>query len=357
MAQPEAMLPAQVRAVGLARVRRERLLPVPGTVHATTNQEVEPDTLVAVGERPGSVQIVEIGRALGLNRHRIESALLVHPGEAVAENQPLAARKSLLRRRQVLSPVAGEVLAIDEYGRMLIATGAQPVQVMAGISGRIVSVMPRFGAVVDGNGALYQGIWGNGRESFGVLRVLTGEPDRLLEPEQIDVAVRGTIIVGGAGIGREGLEAARAAQVRGLILGAMSYELIDLVRTMPFPVMLTEGFGTIPIAPPLFDGLLAVDGREVMLDGRYEPRWGRRLPELFVPLGQPGQPLKELGPLAESQQVRLVADPFVGRVGRILRPDGGRRPIESGLLVAGCEVELDSGEVIFVPYSNLEQLG
>ncbi|MCZ7569150.1 MAG: hypothetical protein M5U01_11275 [Ardenticatenaceae bacterium] len=357
MAQPEAMLPTRVHAVNLARVRRERMLPAPGTVHVRLGQEVGPDSLIAEGERPGSVHVVELAPTLGLDRRQVEAALLVQPGEAVTVNQPLAARKRLLRRREVLAPVAGQVLAIDEHGRLLIASTPGPVKIAAGTPGRVVNIMPRFGAVVESNGAFFQGIWGSGGESFGVLRVLVGEPDTMLQPEHIDIAVRGTIVVGGATITREGLEAARAAQVRGLILGAMPYGLVDLVRTLPFPVILTEGFGSIPIAMPLFGGLAAVDGREAMLDGRYQARWGRRLPELFVPLGQPGQPLRELGPLAEAQQVRLAAPPLLGRIGSIVRLDAGRRSTESGLPLAGCEVELDSGEVVFVPYSNLEQLG
>lgn len=360
-AQPEAMLPAQVRVTDLARIRRERVLPVPGDVRVTPNQEVAPDTLIAEGERPSGVHVVEVAAAL---RHpspswggRGTATLLVRPGERVTVDQPLAARRRLLRRREVRSPVAGEVLAIDEHGRILILTGPEPVQVTAGISGRIVNVMPRFGAVVEGNGALYQGIWGSGRESFGVLRVLARRPDEPLEAGCIDVSARGAIIVGGSAITRQGLEAARATQVRGVIVGAMSYGLVPLAQSLPFPVMLTEGFGNIPMATPLFEGMVAADGREVTLDGRYEPRWGRRLPELFVPLSQPGEPLVALGPLREGERVRLVGDPLRGRVGRIVRLSAGRRTTESGLLLTGCEVELEAGGIIFVPYSNLEQLG
>lgn len=354
---PETQFPRSVRVLPLARIRRERLLPVPGTVHVSFHQEVTAETVIAEAELAGELASVEIGAHVAFDRRRVEKALLVQPGDVVSLDQPLAAGRNGLRRWEVRSPAAGVILAIDDEGRILIQLASRPVQLLAGMYGRVVNVMPRFGAVIEGSGALFQGIWGNGRESFGVLRLLTMGANEPLTAEQFDVALRGTIVVGGATIDREGLEAARDVQVRGLIVGAMPYELVTLARTLAFPVVLTEGFGRVPIAPPIYEGIAACDGREALLDGRYEPRWGRQLPELFVPLNRPAEPVPEPGPLAEGQQVRLLAPPRFGRIGRIVRLAAGTRPTESGLALPGCEVRLEDGEVVFVPYSNLERLG
>ncbi|HYO23840.1 MAG TPA: hypothetical protein VEQ85_02730 [Lacipirellulaceae bacterium] len=356
MAHPEALNPARLVAARLAQVRRERLLPAHGSVHVSVGQEVEPRTLVAEGPGPNRVRVVEVGTVLGLAGQRLEGALLVRAGDVVQAGQPLAERKGRLRGRAVRAPVAGEVLAIGAGGSILLAGASERVQLLAGMRGRVISVTPDLGAVIEGSGAVFQGIWGNGREASAPLRLLARDRERAVEAGQIDDRSRGAIVVGGGTLNRDAIEAARAVEVQGVIAGSMPHDLVAVARALPFALMLTEGFDGIAMAAPLFEGVAHYDGQAAILDARFSAASGAAPPELFVTLGDAAQPLSEPRPLAEGQWVRLVADPLLGTVGRVARVEAGPQRCESGLMLAGCEVELDSGETVFVPYSNLEQI-
>jgi hypothetical protein len=355
---PEAELPTTVRASLGARLRRERMLGSPGEILVTLNQQVEPSTVVAVGSRASGVQVVDLATTLGLSGRKLADALQVEPGQYVEADQPLAAVKRLTGTREAKAPAPGMVLAVDEQGHLLLGTGAQHVQLIAGLRGVVTSIMGQQGVVVEGNAGLIQGVWGNGVEArYGVIRLVVTNPAEEIVPERIDASTRDTILVLGATIDEPGLQRAAAARIRGMIVGGLPASLRELACQMTFPIMVTEGFGTCPIAGDLFDVMGQANGREVVLDGSYQTRFGRQLPELIIPRTHNFEPLGELRGLQEGQLVRIVSLPNYGATGLITKLDAGRQRMETGITMPGCEIRLASGETLFAPYTNLERIG
>jgi hypothetical protein len=167
--------------------------------------------------------------------------------------------------------------------------------------------------------------------------------------------------VGGWILDREVLEQAEEVEVRGIIAGGVSAELCPLLETLSVPVMITEGFGDLPIADPVFELLNAHLGREAMITAETRVRWGASRPEIVIPLRLEGEVLPEesqLGGLEIGTQVRVVRDPYLGAIGTISHlPDRPHR-IESGARVPVAELVLAAGEeTVFVPLANLERVG
>jgi hypothetical protein len=49
------------------------------------------------------------------------------------------------------------------------------------------------------------------------------------------------------------------------VLGGLSPELVPQVEQLPFPVVVTEGIGTMPMSEPVFQLLQTNDGREASI--------------------------------------------------------------------------------------------
>ena len=64
-----------------------------------------------------------------------------------------------------------------------------------------------------------QGIWGNGRQDFGVLRTLGGGPRRRIQTDMLDTNLRGAVLVGGMCDQPAPLHQATELNVRGVVLG------------------------------------------------------------------------------------------------------------------------------------------
>ena len=83
--------------------------------------------------------------------------------------------------RIVRAPTAGEIVSISG-GQVLLRTETTLVEVLAGFNGMVVEILPELGAMIEVNGALIQGVWGNGRMDSGLLLVVASSPDD--QPDQ-----------------------------------------------------------------------------------------------------------------------------------------------------------------------------
>src|SRR2546422_984367 len=96
----------------------------------------------------------------------------------------------------------------------------------------------------------------------------------------------GKIVVGGAFVGAEALARARAVGVKGVVVGGMhdqdlrallGFDLgvaITGTETVGFTLVLTEGFGRIPMARRTFELLRQLDGRKTSISGATQIRAG-----------------------------------------------------------------------------------
>jgi hypothetical protein len=350
--------PVETRITPLTTIRRERLLPVPGQVLVRSGEVVGPSDVIARCHLPGEVRVVDVSRALGVRRDRIDKVLRKAVGDSVQANEVLAMPGGLFGRlrHSCRAPVEGQITAVRN-GLVLIEAAAKTHELRAHVAGQIANVMPNRGVVISTSGALIQGVWGSGGESEGILKVVVDTPQRPIRPRSIDVSCHGTIIVGSWIMDEKVLEQAIEAKVRGIILGSVSFEQCSMLESLPFPVLITEGFGTVAMSQTVFDLLRSSTGREAMLSADIQTRWGAKRPEVLIPLrAEEGMPAEDPlpPPLEVGMQVRVVKEPHFGSVGAItdlptlpqIVGSGGRMPVaevdfgEDRALIALANLEL-----------------
>lgn len=359
MSEAAVYYPPESRVMALTLIRRDRVLPVPGKVLVAAGERVQPAQIVAQAEISGETRIVNVARLLNVSPGRATRYLKVREGDDVTAGSVIAAR-GLLPTGRVLSPTDGFVYRIDkERGRVLIKVITRPYQLTAYLPGIVAGIMPGRGVTIEATGALIEARVGFGEEAFGVLQMVTSSNAEPLRNKSIDVSAHGAIVAGGAWIEEGTLQQAQQLQVRGLIAGSMDGKLIDLARNMPFPILLTEGLGRIPMAAPTFKLLQSQSGREASISAITRTRWGVIRPEILIPLpadSKPTPPAAVATPVTTGIRVRVVRGAWQGATGVVSGSVDRPRQIESGARVHGVEVDLDRVGRVFVPFANLEIL-
>jgi hypothetical protein len=339
-------------------IRRERLLPARGQVLVQPGEFVGPADVVARCQLPGEIRVVDVSRALGVRREQAGKYVRKATGEPVQSGEVLAAPGGLFQRlrRSCRAPVDGQIIAVRN-SMILIEEAATTLELAAHLKGQVSNVMPNLGVVISTVGNLIQGVWGSGGEAEGILKVLVDTPQKPLRAHAIDVSCHGTLVVGGRILDEKALEQAIEAKVRGIIAGSANADLCPLLESLPFPVLLTEGFGALPISRPIFALLHANMGREAMLNADTQTHWGSRRPEIIIPLrAEEDMPKEKAGPvpLQAGMQVRLLRAPHLGALGTVVDLPPLPQTVESGARLMVAKVDLGEEEPAQVPLANLE---
>jgi len=355
-------------------IRKTRRLPIKGEVLVQEGDAVNADTVVARAYLPGILQTVRVAQTLGIEPKQIHSVLKVKEGDTVEKDQILAETKGFLGlfRGVCKSPVRGTVELISPVtGHVGVREPPTVIEVNAYVRGRVVQVMPGEGAVIETQGAFLQGIFGVGGERQGILRVAVRSPDEVLTEAHLTDEMAGAIVVGGAGIEASALRKAARLGIVGLVAGGIrDTDLVEFLgydigvaitgqEDIPLSIIVTEGFGVMRMAQRTFNLLRRLDGQLASINGATQIRAGVIRPEIVVPLEGSDHPLEAM-PTAESQQldlgvpIRVIREPYFGRLGRVRALPPELVEIESGARVRVLEAELDDGTVVVVPRANVE---
>lgn len=348
--------PSVSKAIPYGRLSLRRLLPFPGEVLVEPGQRVEPMDLVGRAHIPSAIRILHVAKPLSIREEDLKKYLVKGPGEKVGEGEVIAAVGRWLFRRLYRAPAEGRI-ANESHGRLLLELSPSTYELRAYLKGVVRQIFPSRGVAIESSGAIIEGAWAMGKDAFGVLKLLDQGPEGRLVPEAIDMGYHGAIVVAGSGATKEGLEKAEEVGVRGLILGSLPSSLLSLVSSLSFPVMITEGFGEVQISRPLFSLFQQHAGREAtILSGLpYEARPLR--PQVIIPFLRGEEAPSGEGPrFEEGTLVRLVREPYLGKVGYVAGLPPQKRRVEWGVQVEGVEVDLEEGERVFVPVANLELL-
>jgi hypothetical protein len=345
---------AQTMVSSYTLIRREKKLPVPGEVLVGLGDRVEPGDVIARGSRYTQVRIIDLARGLGVPDSQVDSYIRKQVGDPVKAGEVIAARKRLFGKA-CRAPVEGWITAIKR-GRAILQAASVPVEVTACLRGRVIRLIEGYGAVIEAEAGIVQGVWGAGKEASGVLKLLVNAPDAPLAASAIDAGSQGCVLVGGAGVDKEALLRAAEVNARGVVVGAIHASLVGMGQELPFPLVITEGFGTIPMAEVIFDLFRATDGREVCISGLMSYHGEPVRPEVIILDALRGEAVQPTGAstLKPGMTVRMVREPYMGKIGKIKTLPATTRPVRSGTMARGVEIELHSGETIFVPVSNLE---
>jgi hypothetical protein len=233
----------------------------------------------------------------------------------------------------------------------------KPFELKAGLPGMVRELIVDRGAIVETTGALIQGVWGNGQIDAGMLRVLASQPDHLLTPDQVDVSLRGTVILAGYASDPAVLQTAAELPAKGVLLAGMSPDLISVAQELPMPVVVLEGFGQRALNEVAYRLLSTSEQRDVAVNAEPWDHFAGTRPEVVIPLPTSGAPAgpQEADTFTEGQQVRIIRAPYAGQVGT-LEAHKGVAALPNGLRVPAAEIRLESGTSALVPLANLEVL-
>jgi hypothetical protein len=239
---------------------------------------------------------------------------------------------------------------------------------MAHIAGRVVEVMEGGGAVIEARGALVQGIFGVGGERRGRIRVATESFDQPLRADRISDCA-GCVLIAGAGADGAAIARAAEAGATGLVVGAVDddalrqyvgYDIgvaITGQEAVPMTLILTEGFGELPMARRTWDLLSSLQGELASIDGATQIRAGVIRPEIIVTRETFSQTAPDAPPaqiLEIGARVRVIREPHFGALGRVSSLPSDLTEIETESKVRIAMVTLDRGDQVRVPRANLE---
>ena len=337
-------------------IQRERLLPMPGRVVVRRGQKVNPGDAVAETHLAPEHIILDVARGLGLGSSGINEYIQCEAGEQVSEGDIIAGPVGMARR-VVRAPHSGRVILI-RGGKVLFEIDSPPFVLRAGLPGVVSSLIPDRGVIIEGTGALLQGVWGNGRVDYGLLHVLAKMPDDLLTPDHLDETMRGSVILAGFCGDAEVFKAAGELPLRGLILSSMASSLIPVAVIMEYPIIVMEGFGLLPMNSTAFKLLTSSDQREVALNAEAFDKFANTRPEIVIPLpteDHAPEPRESLV-FSPDQQVLIVRAPYQSQIGTIIALRQGIKVLPSNVRAPAAEISLESGETVVLPLANLEVL-
>jgi hypothetical protein len=350
------MLAPITHVIALTTFHRERLLPRPGRVLVRKGDKVKPLDVIAEVSHSTEHVWLDLAKGLGIAPERVPHVLQVPIGDQVTKGDVLAGPIGFARR-VVRSPYSGRLILLRN-GQALIQLEGAPLRVRAGIPGKIVSITPEYGATIECSGALVQGVWGNGKVDMGLLRLVASKPDEVLTAERMQIGLRGAVVLAGCCEDLAALQAAAELPVRGLILASMSAALVSSAARMDYPILITEGFGRIPMNSAAFNLLTTNEGREITLNAEPFDRYAATCPEAVIPLpvtqaiAAPSRSCL----LQPNRRVRVVRAPYRSKVGTMVSLRPGLVSFPNGLRARAAAVRLEDEKTVILPLANLEIL-
>jgi hypothetical protein len=362
-----------LKVVARTTVRQVRLLPLPGEVLVQAGAVVTGEQVIARALLPGAVQAVNVVNQLGIEPAELPAHLLKKEGDAVQKDEPLARKQSFFKlfTTTVASPLTGTIESVSPVtGQVLLRHPPRPIELRAFLDGTVVEVLPRQGAALETTAALIQGIFGVGGETWGTLRTAVAGPEAHLTPDRLRPDDAGKVVVGGAFVDLPALERARSLGVRAVIAGGihdadlrqlLGYDLGVAVtgsERLGLTLILTEGFGAIPMAGRTFALLASLEGRRASVSGATQIRAGVKRPEIIVP--DPAAPA-DAAPAAprglqRGDAVRVIRDPYFGQIGQVEELPEALTAVESETKVRIVRLRLADGRLVVVPRSNVEAI-
>jgi transcription antitermination factor NusG len=356
-------------------LRRERKLPLAGTVLAQVGQKVEAETIVARTELPGNVQTVNAANILGVLPEDVPDCLVKPIGSVLKKGEAFAESKSFfgLFKSRCAAPVDSTLESISTVtGQAILREPPIPVEVDAYVDGVVVEVHESQGVTIETRGSFIQGIFGIGGETVGMLHVCVDGPAEVLTEAKIGENAKGKVLVGGSHVSTKVLRHAIQQGARAVVVGGfddhdlrefLGYDLgvaITGSEEKGITLVVTEGFGEIPMAGRTFDLLKQCEGKKASVSGATQIRAGVLRPEIVVPqevAGGAGADHDGDGHgLEPGSVIRVIREPFFGRLGKVVSLPPELMALETEAKVRVLEVDFGNGSKTLLPRANVEMI-
>lgn len=337
------------------RIQRKRLLPTAGTIVTGVGQKVTPNQTVARTNQNTQFEILPLSDLLNITPAEVADSLTVEQGTRVTQGMVILEKKVRLGRNLVYeSPYDGELFGVSN-GRVILKQTGDIFELRARLPGRVMKTIPNMGIILETFGALIQAAWSTPGDAHGPLKVLVHTQDGFIFPEQLTDDLSGQILAVGH-IDQPGiLDKAADSNIQAIIVGTMPASMFAHAQTCGIPVMVTNGAGIHGFSDAAFEVLKDTDGLTTSLfpAGAESSR-----PEIIIPREKKSEnePLSPTKPLAAGQKVRLLRRPYTNQMAEIVHIYTRAQLTTIGSRAHGASVRLESNQVVFVPFANMEAI-
>lgn len=362
-----------LRVSPLTVVSKTRRLPLRGDVLVQVGDRVDPDTVVAETYLPGPVHNVNVANSLAVAPEDVPDCMLKRQHDEVEEGALIAESKGVfgLFKSSVRCPVSGTIEMVSEVtGQVLIRQPSTPVRVNAYIDGKVTELLPGEGVVVETVGAYIQGIFGIGEEVHAPIRQIVQKPGDEVIREMVDERCAGQIVCCGSMITLDALRKLIDVGASGVVVGGLQYHDIgDLLgyqigvavtggEDIGLTVVVTEGFGRMPMAERTFELIGALQGREASVSGATQIRAGVIRPEIIIKSDDVEESTEHSGSagrgLEPGSLVRLIREPWFGEIATVTSLPEQPVRLPTGARARVLEARRENGEIVTVPRANVE---
>lgn len=353
---------------------RERRLPLRGAVIVKVGQKVLAEEVVARTELPGTVFPVNAAHKLSCPPKDVPKSMLVEEGTIVDEGQVIGRYSGFfgLFPHELKAPVTGTVESISRMtGQVMFRAAPIPVKLSAFIDGTIIEIYEGEGVRVETPATFIQGIFGIGGEVQGTIKIVASHPGKALDEGDLPPDITGKVLVAGSLVTLGSIRKAIEQKASAIIVGGMhDQDLMKLLgydlglaitgnETLGIVIVLTEGFGTIPMAHRTYELLKSREGSRASVCGATQIRAGVMRPEIVIPLQgeiKTVQGVVTAGQLEIGASVRIIRKPNFGEIARVVGLPVNLAVIETGASVRVVDLELTTGEKTTIPRANIELL-
>jgi hypothetical protein len=283
------------RVIRNALVKRLRVFPSVGESLVSPGAKVDAGSILG---KYASRQRLRFVR-METSGERITATVLVAEGQKVKRGEVLGYYSYLfgLGYTEYTSPCDGEVVAISQAtGRVSIKE--EPSALASHLPGTVEHVDEAIGVWVRSRGDIVPGAAGAGFARSGTLIRKVESPDQPVSPQKIGPEDADLVLLAGSTVSKELLEACLRYRVAGIIAGSAAssvmkwYESLaqdldwdeflarywarelrkkDAVVPRPTEIVpalvLTEGYGNMPMSGEAFELLSSCEGERVFVDG------------------------------------------------------------------------------------------
>lgn len=370
------------------RIEQDTVIHIPrylpnskGKIKVALGQEVSPGDILTEGQISGGFRTIHLSQEMNEDPSKASGFLNRPIGQIIYRGELLAAKKELFGMKQkiILSPVDGVVEYYDKTsGNLRIKLLPKISKLVSGVFGIVDFIdQGKNLVVIRSVGTVIHGVIGSGRSREGLLEVLSS-PEMLVSSKQLLPSQQGKIVVGGSLIFLEALEKAVSLGIAGIISGGINaHDYLAMsggrwnfqhrhFTDVGVGLIVTEGFGSIPLPADVFDHLLKYQDRFVIMEGNRSrmvlPSTNQNcminIRKTKIPFNAEkyGVNTVDVLPLEVGSKVRLLSPRLFGRQGIIESIDQAQTQLESGLETIMVSVVTDK-EKVRVPYLNLEIVG
>ena len=354
--------------------KKERILPLKGEVLVGKGDLLSPETVIASTNLPGNVQMLKVNNILNIEPRDVIDCLVVKEGDEVKKGDMIAETPGVfgMFKSSVDSPVDGTIESISEStGRVIVREAPIPVEVDAYVSGTVDEVIEKEGIILRSDAAFIQGIFGIAGEKRGELALVSNSASEELTAGQITKDMAGKILIGGSFLSLEAYKKAMDCKVAGIVVGGFNYYDLKAVlgydlgvaitgtEKLPTALIVTEGYGSIPMSDATFNLLKSNDGNEASVNGATQIRAGVIRPEIVIPIkgatDTEDSLSKEPEGIQEGSTVRVIRSPNFGKIGTVTSLPSELNKMESETMVRVAEISID-GKNTLIPRANLEMV-